>query len=241
MKNFAVLILAVLLLTSITFSQKKTKFTYAKEKIYFGLSVGPSIPESDFANKEVTVNSGYALTGYKIQGYGGINLFGAFGISILGFTNFNRTDPEKLKTSISGTYPGNNWLVNSKSWQLYGGMGGISFFYPVGKSTSLDIKIMSGLLSAKSPELLFTSGNNSYKLESATANSFSYMSSIGLNFYVGQNISLTGAIDFMRAEPNFTNVKTISIINGNTTESTSSFYREMNIINFNFGFRYSIR
>jgi hypothetical protein len=241
MKNIFVFFIVILIVSNIAYSQKKTKYTSAKEKIFFGLTVGPSFPESDFANKEVTLSSGYAKVGYKIQGYGGINLLGTVGVTVLGFTNFNTTDPENLKNSITTKYPGNNWLVNSKSWQLFGGMGGISFYYPMGGNVSLDLKIMSGLLSAKSPELLFVSGNNSYKLESATANSFSYMTSIGLNFYVGQNISLTGAMDFMRAEPNFTNVKTTVNIDGNATETTSSFYREMNIININLGFRYSIR
>ena len=241
MKNFIVFFIVILIVSNIAYSQKKSKYTSAREKIFFGLSVGPSIPESDFANKEYSVNSGYAKVGYKIQGYGGINIFSSFGISILGFTNFNSTDPENLKTYITGQYPDNNWVANSKSWQLYGGMGGISFYYPMGKSVSLDFKIMSGLLSAKSPEILFQAGNNSYKLESATANSFSYMTSIGLNFYVGQNVSLTGSVDFMRSEPNFTNVKNTATINGNVTETTSSFYREINIINIMLGFRYSIR
>jgi hypothetical protein len=241
MKNIIIIFLAVLIGFNISYSQKKTNYKAASEKVFLGLSVGPSFPESDYANKQYSESSGYAKVGYKIQGYGGVNILGVMGISILGFTNFNEVDPENLKQYVTGLYPNNNWIGTAKSWQLYGGLGGITFYYPLSKTVSADLKIMTGLLSSKSPEISFTSGNNSYKLESATANSFSYLTAVGLNFYVGQNVSLTGSLDFLSAKPNFTNVKNIAVINGNTTETTSNFYREINIINIMLGFRYSIR
>jgi len=241
MKKLTVLFLAILVITNISFSQTNTTKSPKREKIFFGLSVGPSFPESDYKNKEFTLNSGYAKVGYKIQAYGGINLIGVLGVSILGFTNYNTTNTENLKNNITSTYPGNNWIDNSKSWQLFGGMGGITLYYPLDKKLTLDVKIMSGLLNAISPELLFVSGSNTYKLESQTTNSFSYMTSIGLNVNVGQNVSLTTSMDFMSSSPSFNNVKTTTSINGVNNETTTSFSREINIINLMVGFRYSIR
>jgi hypothetical protein len=67
------------------------------------------------------------------------------------------------------------------------------------------------------------------------------LTSVGLNFDVGQNISLTGSFDFMSSHPNFTDVKTTTVINENTTESVQSFSREMELISVTIGFRYSFR
>ena len=241
MKTLIIGFVLISILTGFSYTQTKSKLKNKPEIAFFGLSVGPSFPSSDFGNKDVNLSSGYATVGYKVEAYGGVNIIGVFGLSALGFVNINGTNTDKLVTNLNNTYPDTSWNIDSRNWELYGGMGGVSFYYPVNKKLTMDIKLLSGLLSAKSPELAFISGNNSYKIESSTVNSISWMTSIGLLYYLGQNVSLTGAFEYLGSDPKFNNVKTTLNVNGISSETTTTFSRVMTVLNLSVGFRYSIR
>jgi|SRR4030095_12539235 hypothetical protein len=237
MKTFLIFLIICFFFNG-AFAQKKKQ---KDEKVFLGVNIGPSFPQSDFANTDYTVNSGYAKTGYRIELYGGVNVVSMFGISVMGFFNLNPTDPDNLKTKLNADYPGNNWQINSKNWEVIGGLGGLSFKYPMSKKASLHLTLLGGYLSAKSPELNFVSDTNVYKIESNTASSWSYLTSIGVYYDLGQNVSGTLDFEYLGSRPKFDNVKTSANINGNLTESTTSFIREIAAFNIAIGFKYSFR
>ena len=238
-KFFTILLLCILVST--TAAQRRVSLSRSPEKFYLGASVGPSFPLNDFAEKDVNQISGYARTGYRLELYGGINILGIFGFGITGFLNINGTDPEKLRNKLNAEYPGSNWQIDSKNWTLYGGLGGVNFHYPINDRTSFHVKLMGGYLRAESPEFRFTSGISEYKIESKTASSLSYMTMLGFNYYLDQNVSLTLDFEFLGSKPNFDYVRTSANINGNVTESSTSFSRNMSAFNIALGFKYSFR
>lgn len=240
MKTISSLVLVCLLVTSAA-AQTEESYYRSPEKIFFGISVGPSFPQSDFSNGEVTPSSGYAKTGFRFETYAGINLFGVIGLCATGFLNENGTDPEKLRNSLSADYPGTTWQIDSKVWRLFGGLGGIDIEYPYDHTTVFHIRLMGGFLSAESPEFRFTSGSYEYLIDSKTASGFAYATLLGANYYLDRNVSLTLDFEFLSSKPNFDNVRTTEIIDGITTESVTSYSRLMRMFNIALGIAYSFR
>ena len=234
------ILLSILFISSST-AQKRMSLSRSPERFYLGVNVGPSFPQSDFAEKNVSPSSGYAKIGYRLELYGGVNILGMFGLSAMGFLNINGTDPEKFKDKLNSEYPGNSWQTDSKNWTLFGALGGVSFHYPINNRTIFHVSLLGGYLNAESPELKFTSGSSEYKIESKTASSWSYMTLLGTNYYLDQNVSLTLDFEFLGSNPRFDNVRTTSNIGGNFSESTTSFSRQMNAFNIALGFKYSFR
>ena len=238
-KTYKILFLSLFLI-NISFCQSKK---HVNDMLFLDLNVGPSIPLGDFSSKDANSNtSGYAIVGVKAQLGLGINFYKSLGFYISAFTDFNGTNPDNLTAKANNLYPGNNFSASSNSWNLYGGMVGLTYGIDTHKGILIDLKFTGGYLSAKSPEFSFTSSNgNFYKIDSKSASSYTYCLSVGSRYYIIKNeLAITLAVEYMGSKPEFNNVNTTSSINGQVTQNTVTFNRAIDALNIVTGVRYSI-
>jgi hypothetical protein len=127
---------------------------------------------------------------------------------------------------------------------VYGGMGGFTFGYPTGKNVFLDIRALTGLIYAVSPEMslkyLNTNTNtyDTYKIDKNETSAWSTVFSVKLSYLASKNIMLTGGVDFLNSDPTFENVKETITINNIPSESVTSFSRPINALIISAGIKY---
>ena len=229
------------LFTSIIFAQSNGVLSSHGGKAYISIKAGPSFPLDNFGDDNPNnPNSGFAKTGYSIELSGGIRFFNLLEISIVGFRNVNGTDLDKLITKFNQSYPGVGFSGSSDEWITYGALGGFGLSYPAGYNFFGDINILGGYLSATSPVILLnTSSADTYaKIESTTGTNFVTYFSGAVRRPLSERIHLSLGIGYLWGTAKFKDVKTLTSIDGNITESTTSFDRGMNTWEINLGLRY---
>ncbi len=123
-------------------------------------------------------------------------------------------------------------------------MGGFTFGYPTGKNVFLDIRALTGLIYAVSPEMslkyLNTNTNtyDTYKIDKNETSAWSTVFSVKLSYLASKNIMLTGGVDFLNSDPTFENVKETITINNIPSESVTSFSRPINALIISAGIKY---
>jgi opacity protein-like surface antigen len=212
----------------------------AKEFFFIELSGGPSIPFGEFANSDANdPSSGYATVGGRIALRLGLNFTPNYGLVSILFGNMNGTDAEPLRKLIDQQNPGYNWSIESGNWKIGGALLGLRSRL-VTKSITYNIDIYGGGFNSYSPEIIATSlPNNSIRLEDKSVFALAYLISAGLSYEIGNNISLTGNVEFLGAKQSFTDVNRISTIGGTTTTTTISYDQSYNAINIVLGLKYS--
>lgn len=213
--------------------------------LYISAEIGPSIPLTDFASDYAYDNkSGYAELGYKVEVNGGINIGAGFSIGLMGLANYNPTNIDSYAKRLSDQNPGTSWTGESEQWQVYGGLGGFTFGYPVGKDLFLDLRALTGFIYAVSPEFSFSYNNagtgttDSYKVEKNESGAWSTLFSVKLSYQTSKHIMLTGGVDFLNSKPTFENVKTIMTMNNIQSESQTSFSRQIYALIVSAGIKY---
>jgi len=240
MKILLHLILFFALLTS-TFAQGILSETGGK--FYVGVSGGLSFPTGDFGDyNPETQKSGYATTGYKLELNAGLRLFNVLEISALGFRNVNSTDPENLKIKLNAQFPSSNFKIESNDWIIYGGLGGFGISYPLPQKFIIDFKVLGGYLNITSPEFNFTTQNPGayYKIESTTVSSPVYLTSFGIRYPVLPKLYTQLGFDYLGSTAKFNDVKTISSIEGEVTETTTSYERSLDAWTITLGLKFFI-
>jgi len=212
----------------------------AKEFFFIELSGGPSIPFGEFANSDANdPSSGYATVGGRIALKLGLNFTPNYGLVSILIGNMNGTDTEPLRKLIDQQNPGYNWSIESGNWRIGGAMLGLRSRF-IAKSITYNIDIYGGGINSYSPEITATSSpNNSIKLEDKSVFALAFLISAGMSYEIGDNISLTGSMEFLGAKQSFTDVNRISTIGGTTTTTTVSYDQSYNAFNIILGLKYS--
>ena len=210
-------------------------------KAYIGISAGPSFAVGDYGdNNPNNQKSGYAKTGYNIELSGGIRILNLLEISIIGFRNDNGTDPGNLISSLNQENPGFDFKGTSDSWVIYGAMGGFGLSYPAGKNFFTDFKILGGYLNASSPEILLsTASSDTYvKIEGSSGSSIVYYFSGAIRRPLIGRLHASFGLQYTSASTKFNDVTTITSINGNIEESTTSLSRAIDAWGLTLGLKY---
>jgi hypothetical protein len=210
-------------------------------KAYIGISAGPSFAAGDYGDDNPNnQKSGYAKTGYNIELSGGIRILNMLEISIIGFRNDNGTDLGNLISSLNQANPGFDFRGTSDSWVIYGAMGGFGLSYPAGSNLFADFKILGGYLNASSPEIMLTtSSSDTYlKIEGSTGSSLVYYFSGALRRPLTKRMHISLGLQYTSASTKFNDVKTISSIDGNIEESTTSLSRAIDAWGLTLGLKY---
>jgi len=218
-------------------------FSTVGGKVYFGISAGPSFPVGSFGdNNPTNERSGYAKTGYMIELNGGIRLLNLLEISIMGFRNSNSTDLSNLISSLNNTNPGANLSGESDAWAIYGALTGLGISYPLPANFIADVRVLGGYLNTSSPEISLA-GNDPgtfVKVEGKTVSSPVYFGSASVRFPISKKLYLNFGFQYIASSAKFKNVQTITSIEGEVTESTTSFDRTMDTWGINVGLKYFI-
>lgn len=237
MKTFTLFIL----FSALIFAQDGGVFSSAGGKVYIGISAGPSFPVGDYGDDNPNnEKSGYAKTGYNIEVSAGIRILNLLEISFIGFRNDNSTDLGNLIKSLNQANPGLNFQGSSDSWVIYGGMGGFGLSYPAGDDLFADFKILGGYLSASSPEIKLTSASpDTYvMIEGSTGSSLLYYFSGAVRRPLTQRLHISLGLQYTSASTKFSDVNTISSVNGEVTESTTSLSRSIDAWGITLGLKY---
>lgn len=233
MKNLLSLILILLL---------NTIGLYAQDKGYIAVSLGPSIPLGDFASKDIDKESaGFAKTGAIFDISFGYKLGKNFGVSALLRGQANKTDAQAMANEMVSKIPFEmNVRVESQAWSLGALMVGGYGSFPVEKKFSVESRLMIGFISATLPKVTFdlsdADGSGWVKRSSTTGTSFAYLIGAGIKYDAGKRVSVLANIDYMGANPEFSDVEVTNSIGDYSKNTFSQKYGSINI-GFGVGYR----
>ena len=225
------------------FSQNKsckTGHCLKGDRGYISFAVGPSIPLGNFADNKISnSSSGFAKTGSKIELNAGFALYKSIDLGAKLFYSANGYDVSTLTNKLSAENPEVNWTTSGRTWDLYGGLIGFNYSYPLSRKFISDFKIQSGLMHSSTPQMIVTGSNGSKITEDKkSASSFVYLLSAGGHYPVGRLIDLIGSLEYLGSSPTFNNINTFSNVSGYSPgTSTSSFTQNISLLSLNFGFR----
>jgi opacity protein-like surface antigen len=215
MKKVSGLIVALLLFVFQVFSQ---------DKGYIAVSLGPSIPLSDFASKDIDKESaGFAKTGAIFDISFGYKIGKNFGVAALLRGQANKTDAQAMADEMGNKLSFQvDTKVESKSWSIGAFMLGGYATVPLEKKLSLESRIMFGIITATYPNVTFTFSDAEesvlVKRTGSTATSFAYQIGAGIRYDVGKRLCLLANFDYLGSNPEFKDVET-------TAETSTSFER----------------
>ena len=208
--------------------------------------MGPSIPIGNFADKSLTnSNAGFADVGSKVELNAGIHLTPVISANFKAFYSVNGFDIASYTSALSQNSPGTVWKTAGRSYDIYGGLLGLSYSYPgLGKFVA-DFKAMGGLMQISSSA--FSVSNNigeSLSGSNFSATSFAYMISMGGYNPIGNLIDLTGSLEYLGSKPemqnnNFAiNTPPKSATSTNTVNtSLSNVRQDVSLLTINLGVR----
>ncbi|WP_316803410.1 outer membrane beta-barrel protein [Pedobacter nototheniae] len=193
------------------------------QKSFIGISVGPSFPVGDFANKSVSnENSGLATTGGFLNlnyGYRFSNNFGAIAIlrgSIYG------VDSQSLKNNYSlPDGSGGSISFDAGTWKTGAVMVGL--FQGISLGTNKDFVLEArgaiGVQRTSSPSLKIKGSITGFgtfegEQKSVSATAFAYLVGLGLNYGLGNNLSLKLHGDYSGSNPKFQDITASSYAAG---------------------------
>lgn len=226
------------LILLLTFVIVSFSTSYSQDRGHIGLSVGLSAPMGDFANnKSSDENAGFATAGLLFDFSLNYKLNKTIGIEGLVRVQSNGTDADALADEFSAiTLPGTSGTVESGKWLSVGILGGISATFPLTERFGFNSKILIGVQSSTSPELTVTlNGPGGYawvKQESGNGTAFAYLIGAGFNYGITEKADLLINIDYLGAEPEFSDVETTTSLGDS---SKGSFDQPMSTINFGLG------
>jgi hypothetical protein len=244
---FTLFIVSILLLSNCNSQEKScTKGHCLKGDVgYVSFSIGPSIPLGNFADKDLkNSNSGFANTGSKIDINGGFNIIKSVDLALKLFYSVNSYDISSLTKNLSDKYPGTTWTTSGRSWDIIGGMVGLSYSYPFPNRFVGDFKFQTGVMQTSTPQMTIT-GNNGTKITESdkSASSFVFLISAGGHYPLGRLVDAIGSIEYLGSSATFSNINRISNLPlennpGFLTSSIGSTAKQnVSFLSLNFGFR----
>lgn len=196
-------------------------------KSFIGISIGPSFPVGDFANKNAyDVNSGLASIGGFLNINYGYKFSDNFGVIAILRGSIHGVDSQTLKNSYSlPDGSGGSLSFEAGTWKSGGLLVGLFQGFPLNDSKNLvfELKGALGVQRTSSPSLKIRGnipGFNTFegKQESISATSFAYLLGVGFNYGLGNNLTLKFHGDYSSSNPNFKNV----VLNTSSDTQTNS-------------------
>ena len=215
--------------------------TFGQDKGYIAISAGPSFPMGDFASTDSdNEGAGLAKTGSFFD-LSFVQKFGTnLGMTLLLRGQYNAIDHEPIMDGLIQEEPLVSWEVESEGWSLGTLMGGVYGSFPLSPDkVSFETRVMAGIVSANSPEILIT-GTDAFssawvKQEHGSGTAFGYLVGVGFKFNLGQRLALLINFDYLATEPEFEDVTTTTSI-GIFSENT--FSQSITTINTGVGLAY---
>lgn len=226
------------LILLVTFVIVSFTSTFSQDRGHIGLSAGLSAPMGDFAsNKSSDENAGFATTGFLFDFSLNYKLNKTLGIEGLVRVQLNGTDAEALADEFSAIIPaGISGTVESGRWVTVGFLGGLTASFPLTERFSFNSKILIGVQTTSSPELNVTlngpGGSEWVKQESGNGAAFAYLIGAGFKYGITEKADLLINIDYVGAEPEFSDVVTTS---SSGESAKGSFDQPMSTFNFGLG------
>jgi len=188
-------------------------------KGYLGVYFGPSFPignfgDNDFNNDE----AGFAARGvqYAVMEFG-VKFVPNFGIAASIRGSSIPMDVQYLADQYALEY-GGQFTVESSRWGFGGLHVGPVFSFPIGK-LEIDLRLMTGLMFAVSPELTVTQNTTgqSDNQNSEVGTSLALSLGIGLKYHISDRFTILAVAEYQRARPTFI----IEQYPGNNYQSTT--------------------
>ncbi len=176
-----------------------TKTAYNVNDIGGWLTTDADNLSSGFAGSGSTFGVEGAWFFSKYFGVGGLvshNTFNFAGLDALSAGYRSSFDVDQVTTTVNGGYT---------MWNF---MYGIYFKYPVSDKFAVTAKALAGFTSATTPSIavdVFDGGNDDgvFTQEPSTANSFSYMTGIGVSYKMLANVSVNLQGTYASSQPDF--------------------------------------
>ena len=187
---------------------------FSQEKGYIAVSLGPSIPLSDFASKDIDKESaGFAKTGAIFDISFGYKIGKNFGVAALLRGQANKTDAQAMANEMGNKMSFQvDTRVESKAWNIGAFMLGGYATVPLEKKLSFESRIMFGFMSATYPNVTFTFSDADesvlVKRTGSTATSFAYLMGAGIRYNAGKRLCLLANFDYLGSNPEYKDVET---------------------------------
>lgn len=226
MKRKLFLLSMVLVYATGAFAQINKYMVKDDPKFSIGVSLGAGIPLGDFGNITSRFYSGdsrlpgYAKIGFHFnvstsymltEHFGAIVLIGG-NIHALNFNNFSGNGLHSISISSDGIHYLGHY------------MAGPVFVFPLNEMWSLDAKVLAGLMTISYPTTNYNDSEFSvnYKYQSTMA--ISYGCGIGAKYKITELVSIIGHIDYLMADPKFTNLtESFALVHSNTSPEITTY------------------
>ncbi len=161
---------------------------------YVGLSIGPSIPLSDFSKSLLNDStSGFAKTGLALSFNYAYRLSHNFGIQLLINYSSNAINNSKYKNQLETAHPNYGVSIEStKNWSSGGIFLGPYLRFPITRALSLDVRALGGYFGSYSPNVTIRTTNlndlndkGEYYIVSSRASNFGYLLGGGFKYRLG--------------------------------------------------------
>ncbi len=212
--------------------------SFAQDKGYLALSLGPSFPVGNFGSNDLNnEKAGLAKLG-TITDFSFAYRFGKnIGLAAMLRWQSNGINTDALLTEAKNIDPTITWKVTSENWKLNGILAGIYSSFPVGtSSTCFEVRTMIGYMSATLPQYSLSGTYNGVtlisKVNSQSTSTVAFLLGAGFRLSAGKKVSILMNVDYSVATAEFIHVS-------NTTNFGSSsnfdFKQEMKTVNMGFG------
>lgn len=220
-----------------------TFYSFAQDKGYVAVSLGPSIATGDFASKDMNNNSaGFANTGAFFDISFAYKLGKNFGVTAILRGQANNVDAQAISNEMSKQFTSDiSNTVRTGSWGVGALLTGGYASFPIANKWSFESRLMIGFITSTSPDITINlsspSGSGWVKQNSATGVGFAYLAGVGVKYNVGKKVCLLANFDYLGSNPEFEDVEMTNSV-GNLEKN--SFTQTFGTINMGVGVGYRL-
>lgn len=182
---------------------------------FISFNLGVSVPLREYAQKTTTTNfmvigpdstngKGFANTGFHGNMNGGVFITPSFGLCTNIAYNDNTFDESTLNALVSTTPSTNCTYTINGSYSIWQIMGGAFGNFQLGRTTTLWVQGMAGLINASFPSFSIYNLPNfpyvSWNFTLPNANAFAYSLNISFEKATSENVSLIATVSYTGAE-----------------------------------------
>jgi opacity protein-like surface antigen len=218
-----------------------TAFSQETRKGLIGISLGPSIPLSEYADNDGdNEDAGFALTGLHLNFNFSYKFNENLGVAALWTGNAHPVDVDEMVDLFWSIDPSLNWEVESEAWSSGALMGGLLVSFP-SDQVDFDIKALIGYSTSTIPNIDVTASDGfsiaTIKQNEASTLAFAVNLGAGLRYNVSEKIALTLNLDYFSTKPEFE----VSTTSNFGASSNDDIEQQMNMMNISFGIGYRLK
>ena len=216
-------------------SQKEMTRGEEPAKGFLSMSFGPSLVTGEFAKTDFNDTAGFAKNGYcyTILEFG-YKFIPNFGIAASLRGGVIPQDVQALADGYASEY-GGQFTVTSTRWGYTGFFAGPFFCIPT-KVVDFDIRLLTGLLIAESPEVVVSRAPEAIYQESAYGGSLALQMGAGARIHISKKFGLITFAEYHISNPTF-DIEYHDHLNNYEYQRGS---RKFTTFNFTFGLVYRI-